>query len=330
MHGRGIDALVFQTLGQEIACLVLLPLLCNWRPKSFSLRRDAAELASFGGNLSVFRVVQNLASTMDHVSLGLFTTPAVVGLYNRAQTLLSTPRRQLVLPISQVIPTLLSRIQNDEQAFAEASTNLLKATAYVWFAFLALVIAAPSAVLVVVLGEQWDGAALIIQLLAVGEMTRVPLQMINMAETQLGHTASLRNFGLVSAPLTALALLAGSWIGGIQHGALCMAVAYAILLAALLILRTLQIRGKTPFTPLLLWRAHRKPLALCGVLILAFYAGSIAGDGFSPFAELAIVGSFGCAAIGLLLVLIRPAREELRHIISDIRGASPVKRKVAG
>jgi O-antigen/teichoic acid export membrane protein len=152
MHGRGIDALVFQTLGQEIACLVLLPLLCNWRPKSFSLRRDAAELASFGGNLSVFRVVQNLASTMDHVSLGLFTTPAVVGLYNRAQTLLSTPRRQLVLPISQVIPTLLSRIQNDEQAFAEASTNLLKATAYVWFAFLALVIAAPSAVLVVVLG----------------------------------------------------------------------------------------------------------------------------------------------------------------------------------
>ncbi|MFA5257888.1 MAG: oligosaccharide flippase family protein, partial [Opitutales bacterium] len=70
MQGRGIDALVFQTLGQELTCLVLQPFFCPWRPKSFSFKAGFPELMSFGGNLSVFRLAQNIASTMDHFSLG--------------------------------------------------------------------------------------------------------------------------------------------------------------------------------------------------------------------------------------------------------------------
>ncbi|HNX04182.1 MAG TPA: oligosaccharide flippase family protein, partial [Opitutales bacterium] len=200
LGGHGIDALVFQTLGQELTMLVILPPMSGWRPRSFSLARHGRQLFSFGGNLSVFRLVQNLSSTMDHVSLGLFTSPAVVGLYNRAQTLLSTPRRQLVLPLSQVLPTMLAQLQQEGAAFARASANIVSGSAFVWYAFLALIFAVPEPVLHFALGGQWGGAALIMQLLSIGEMARLPLMMINMAETQLGHAKSLRNFGLLSAP----------------------------------------------------------------------------------------------------------------------------------
>jgi PST family polysaccharide transporter len=334
-YGYGIDALVFQTLGQELTCLVLLPMFCNWRPHSFSLRKDAHELLSFGGNLSIFRLVQNLASTMDHVSLGLCTTPAIVGLYNRAQTLLSTPRRQLVLPLSQVMPTLLARLQENEKEFAAASANIVTASSYVWYAFLALIVAVPTPVLDLALGDQWNGAALLMQMLAIGEMARMPLMMINMAETQLGHAKSLRNFGLVSAPITAGGLLLGAWLGGIEHGALYMAMAYAIVQIGLLVMRLIQIRVDTPFTPALMWHALRGPLVFGAALTGCFNLGALAIREIGPRsglsakvlirygAALELSGALaaGGAMVGLILLFSPKARKMLRGILDDIRGA---------
>ena len=326
VYGYGIDALVFQTLGQELTCLLVLPMVCDWRPKSFKMRSSAAELVSFGGNLSVFRLVQNLASTMDHVSLGVCTTPAIVGLYNRAQTLLSTPRRQLVLPLSQVMPTLLARLQQNQERFANASANIVSASAYVWYAFLALIVAIPNPVLTLVLGDQWNGAALIMQMLAVGEMARMPLMMINMAETQLGHAKSLRNFGLVSAPLTAGGLLLGAWLGGVANGALYMAVAYAILQVGLLVMRMVQIRHDTPLTPARMARALRGPLALGAVLTMCFHLGAMPfrhhGSGVQLVAAL-VAGSLFLVAI---LVVSKRARDIIGNILGDIRGAMSSKR----
>ena len=323
LAGRGIDALVFQTLGQELTFLLILPFISGWRPRSFSLRKFGRQLFSFGGNLSIFRLVQNLSSTMDHVSLGLFTSPAVVGLYNRAQTLLSTPRRQLVLPLSQVLPTMLAQLQEEGAAFARASANIVSGSALVWFSFLALIFAAPEPVLHLCLGGQWGGAALIMQLLSIGEMARLPLMMINMAETQLGHARSLRNFGLLSAPLTAAALMLGSWLGGEEKGALYMAAAYAVLQVGLLALRMIQIGGRTPLKPGLMLRALALPLAVWAALVAAFRLGAFGGRflHIGAFGELAGAGAAGLALFALLLFLSPRSREASLRILRDVRGA---------
>jgi PST family polysaccharide transporter len=320
-YGRGIDALVFQTLGQEFTFLLLLPLFCKWRPKSFRAKTSAAELISFSGNLSVFRLVQNLASTMDHVSLGMFTNPAIVGLYNRAQTLLATPRRQLVLPLGQVMPTLLSRLQRREGVFAKASANILSATSLVWFVFLAYVIAIPDPILTIVLGEQWNGAAAIMQLLALGEMFRVPLMVVNMAETQLGHTKSLRNFGILGAPVTAGGLLFGAWLGGEEHGALYMAAAYAIVQAGLFLLRIFQIRGRTPFKPSLIGRAMAAPIIACASLSIVFRLGAGLVADYGPLAEIAAASAAGCGLFAIICATSERVRSIAGLIIKDIRGA---------
>jgi len=318
LMGRGIDALVFQTLGQELTCLVLQPFFCSWRPKSFSIKASFPQLLSFGGNLSVFRLAQNMASTMDHFSLGLFTSPAIVGLYNRAQTLFATPRRQLVLPLSQVMPTLLARLQNNEAQFARTSANLVSVSAYIWYAFLALLAAAPGPVLNLALGEQWDGAAALLRILAVGELSRLPLMLINMAETQLGRTRSLRNFALWSAPLTGVALMLGAWAGG----AIGMSIGYAIVQNLIMVLRLMQTGRSTVLTPALMWTALRGPLALGLLLTLAFGAGAWAARDMGSAAQLGAALLAGTMCCALLLVLWKRARVELTGIISDIRGAS--------
>lgn len=319
--GRGIDALVFQTLGQELTFILLLPFVSGWRPGSFHFRAEAAYFLSFGGNLSVFRIVQNLASTMDHVSLGLFTSPAVVGLYNRAQTLLSTPRRQMVTPMGQVLPTLLARLQHDKEAFARASGNIVSASSLIWYSFLALIVAVPSQVLGIALGGQWAGAARLMQILAFGEMWRLPLTVVNMAETQLGHTGSLRNFGLVSAPLTAGALLFGAWLGGVERGALYMAVAYAILQAGLLALRLFQIRNVTPLTPVRMGKALLGPLIFGICLAVIFRLGAWLSPWRGEVPELGCALFCGILAVGALLLVSVRARRMMGRIVVDVRGA---------
>ncbi len=322
LSGRGIDALVFQTLGQELTFLLLLPLFCDWRPRSFSLAVHGREIFSFGANLSVFRLVQNLASAMDHVSLGLFASPAVVGLYNRAQTLLSTPRRQMVLPLSQVLPTMLAQLQKDHAAFAKASARIVSSSSYVWFAFLALIFAVPEPILGIALGGQWGGAAPIMQLLALGEMARLPLTMINMAETQLANTKSLRNFGLISGPLTAAGLLLGAWLGGEASGALTMAAAYAVLQIGLLLLRLVQIRD-TPLRAGLLLRALAGPLLFWAGLTAVFRAGGGAGELLMGGNAGILAGAFaaGLASASAILLFSQRARGACRKGYSDIRGA---------
>ena len=319
--GRGIDSLVFQTLGQEFTFLFLLPLFCDWRPQHFWAKASARELISFGGNLSIFRLVQNLASTMDHVSLGLFTTPAIVGLYNRAQTLLSTPRRQLVLPLSQVMPTLLSRLQKKELAFARASANILSATSLVWFLFLAYVVAIPDAILAIVLGEQWNGAAVIMQLLAFGEMFRVPLMVVNMAETQLGHAKSLRNFGLLSAPITAGGLLLGAWLGGRANGALYMAAAYAILQVGLFFLRIFQIGDDTPFKPGVMLRAMFLPLIACTAFSAVFHLGAKIVSRHGPIVQVLAATMAGVILFVIVYIASRKVRLVVSSVAKDISGA---------
>jgi|GEM_PF-2733043 len=318
MRGRGIDALVFQTLGQELTCLVLQPLVCPWRPKSFNIRSGLGDLLAFGGNLSVFRLVQNMASAMDHFSLGLFTNPAIVGLYNRAQTLFATPRRQMILPISQVMPTMLARLQNNEKEFARTSANLVSASAYIWYAFLAMLVAVPGPVLNIALGEQWDGAAELLQILAIGELSRLPLMLVNMAETQLGRTKSLRNFGLWSATLMSCGLLLGAWAGG----AIGMSIAYAIVQNATLVIRLFQIGRETPLTPSLIWKALRGPLTFASLLAAAFYAGAAALRGMGNLAELGAACGAGTLVCVLFLALSPGARRLLNNLIQDIRGAS--------
>lgn len=314
LEGRGIDALVFQVMGQEICCLVLQPFFCRWRPRSFRLRSEG--LLAFGGNISFFRFVQNISSTFDHFSLGLFTNPAIVGMYNRAQTLLATPRRQLVLPLGQVVPNMLARLQGDMAAFTRACAHVMSLTNYIWFAFLALLVALPSQSLGFLLGGQWESAASMLRLLAIGEMARIPLMVLNMAETQLGRSAELRDFGLWSAPLTGLALMGGAWTGG----ALGMSLAYALVQALILALRVWRTGRETTLGFAFMWQALRGPLLLWALLIVEFCIGARLAQSETAFVQLLAAGAAGC--LGTALLLLAPSvRERVFGLFSYIRGA---------
>lgn len=317
LAGRGLDALVFQTLGQELCCLVLQPLFCRWRPRSFRISAPGANLVSFGGNLSFFRIVQNISSMFDHLSLGLFTNPAVVGLYNRAQTLFATPRRQLVQPLGQVMPPILARLQGDGPAFAAACSRLFQGTGYFWFAFLALPLAVPGPTLALVLGGQWEGAALMLRILAIGELARIPLSLLNMAETQLGRVEQLRNFALWSGPLTGLALMGGAWAGA-ETG---MSIGYAISQNLLLVIRVWQTGGDTPLGPWMFLRSMCGPMLLFLLLVPSFWFGGQLGA-----SEEALVSFFSALGTGALIImalaLFPKVRRGVREQISSFRGAS--------
>ena len=311
--GWGVDSLIFMLMGQEIAAMLLAPLFCRWRPSRPSLAGEGRRLASFGGDLSIYRLLQNLAAGMDHIALGLFTSPEVVGLYNRASTLFATPRRQVLTPFGQVVPTLLSRLQDDADAFGRTACRLLNAVGYLWFPYLALLAAAPGTALQVVLGPQWSDAAALLPIIALGEVTRLHLLLLNMAETQLGRTRSLRNFGLVSGPIVAGALIAGA-----SQGLETMVEAYAAAQVGVFVLRIIQVNRVTPLATGLVLRSLASPFLLGLLLLAAFKGAALLGAELQPVPRLGAVLLCGAAALLLYLLAWPAGRRDARMFVRTL------------
>lgn len=318
--GWGIDSLIAMLVAQEVAAVAMVPLFSRWRPGLPSVRGEGKALMAFGGDLSVFRLLQNLAASMDSIALGLFWDKETVGLYNRASALFATPRRQLLTPFAQVAPTLLSRLQGDPAAFGRTACRLLNAVAYMWFPYLALLAAVPATTLHVVLGAQWLDAAPLLPLLALGELTRLHLMLLNTAETQLGRTRSLRNFGLLSAPLMIVVLVAGA-----SAGLLWMARAYALAQLGVFVLRLIQIHGRTPLRIGDIGKSMAGPLVLGIILTGAFLGGAELAAGLSPILRLGAALVAGLAGLGAYLLLWPQGREDARllwRLLGSLRGGA--------
>ncbi len=318
LDGWGIDALIFMLAGQELVLFLLAPFFCHWRPGKPSFRGEWRRLASFGGDISLFRTFQNLAAGMDNIALGLFSNTATVGLYSRAMALFATPRRQVVIPFGQVVPTLLARLQGEPDAFARTTCRLLNTVAYAWFPYLALMAAVPGTALAVAVGPQWADAASLLPILALGELTRLHLLMVNTAEVQLGRARSLRNFGLVSSPLIAGALLLGAW-----QGLEAMVRAYAVVQVGVFILRLVQISGETPLRFGQVLKSLLNPLLFAVVLWGSFLLGGMLAEAHTAIVRL--LAALGAGAVGALLfwLLWPPCREDVRALLRTLQLMRP-------
>ncbi len=311
-QGAGIDALIFLLFGQEAAFLLMAVLAAEWRPSAPSFHGEARRLLSFGGDLSIYRMLSSFAQGLDHIALGLFWNPAVVGFYNRAQTLFATPRRQLLIPFGHVAPTHLSRLQNDPVAFASATARLFRLFAYVWFVYLALLVAIPDVVLHIVLGQKWVDTAPLVAVLAFVEVGRLHLNLLNVAETQLGRTRSLRYYGLWSSPLLALGFVVGA-----PFGPKIMAIIVAPIMTFLLLFRLLQIGSDSPLKPALILRALSFPLLLATILAVVFWVSAQSAAPYGVWAQLGAALTGGLLACGAFLIFSSSLREDISFLMKQ-------------
>jgi lipopolysaccharide exporter len=329
---RSYWALVVGSVVAQAANVALSYLFAPYRPR-VSLAK-ARELWSFSGWLTLGQIVNTLNWNLDQLLIGRFLSKTDLGFYKVGGDLAAIPTREATTPFVQVLFAGFAAVREDRPrlqeavAASQALTFAIAAPLGIGLAYVA------EPVVLLVLGEKWLPAALVIQIMAclyaiqTLTLTSQPLGLA-LGRTKLMFQRDLLVFvtripfvvgGLVLGGL--LGVVVGRFLAGLIHvGVNAWLIRQ---LAGMRVLRQLQA----------VWRTAASVAAMAGLLALA---GPFLPAGEDPgrlalrvgFQVLLGGGAYVAVHLGLWMASGRgPGAErrimELgRHALSRLAPASP-------
>lgn len=209
--GYGYWSLVAQTLTTSIMGFLLKGYATRWLPMRPRRRSETRELAVSGVDLTASSLVQYFSNNAATFMIGVRVGPGDVGLYGRAYQLVQLPM-QFVSPLLNVaVPTLIQAKKRGE----DTKHQLLRIQSIVatWVTLVLVVVSSMAPTLFrVVLGPQWEPAASIFQILAVGGVALGLSQVSYWAFLIEGKSRELLKYNLISKPMTTVFIVAGAFI----------------------------------------------------------------------------------------------------------------------
>jgi PST family polysaccharide transporter len=165
--GWGVWALVAGTLAGHAAQMVLINLVCPFRPRLAFDKQGLKECLGFGLNLTGFNIFNYFARHADNLIIGIFLGPVALGYYALAYKLMLLPRDSVTNVVARVLLPAFSRMQDDDERLAKAYLRTCGAIAFVTFPMMAGLAVVARPFVEVVLGEKWLPAVPLIWILAV-------------------------------------------------------------------------------------------------------------------------------------------------------------------
>jgi O-antigen/teichoic acid export membrane protein len=218
----GAWALIGQQLAISVVSTILLWVLSPWRPSFTYSTASLRSLGSFSFNVFATRVLFYL-NRMDAVLIGRFLGAAPLGAYSVAQHVILAPMSRLTQPIAELFFPAFSLIQDQPARIGALWLRVNRLVAALAVpSMLGLMAVAPELV-TVVLGEKWEAATPVIQILAWVGLLQA-LQKLNSSILQArDRTGVMFRYSMIvlAASLTAFVI-------GLNWGIVGVATAYAI------------------------------------------------------------------------------------------------------
>lgn len=209
--GAGVWSLVAAHLSQTALNSVLSVMARPHPVRGGWDRREALQLISFGGRVSVISFTEFLGTSLDTLVIGRVAGGASLGQYNRAYLLVSLPLERLMQGVQSVLFPAFSQIQGDRERLARVYRSALGVAAAVLVPTAAGMAVAAAPLVRVVLGDQWTLAGEILPYLAfsaVGSLLALLGAIICEATADLNRKLVLQSGHVVV--LLVLLLAAGS------------------------------------------------------------------------------------------------------------------------
>ncbi|MCB9946729.1 MAG: oligosaccharide flippase family protein [Rhodospirillaceae bacterium] len=265
--GLSYWAIVIQILVRQAALLVLRIWWSRWLPDGPATLPQARGLVSTGGNLAVFSLLTQLGHGLGVVVVGRVLGDVQAGLFLRAWNIANWPVTQVMGPLGSVLTPALARVAGVPGRLDAVHDRVLVQTAMVAVPLGATFVALAEPITLILLGEQWREATILLAALGVRAFT-VPLtSVIQWRLIASGGTAVLRRFALLAMPVTLAAYGVATQFGLAQTAAAQGALSLAV------------------FLPLLIWLAGakggpppRRTLAMLLPFVLAMAAITIAAS----------------------------------------------------
>jgi PST family polysaccharide transporter len=308
----GYASLVVAQLAMVLTGTVLAWVLCGWRPGLPVRHSGVRSMVAFGGNLTVFSVLNYGIRNLDNVLIGWRWGPHALGLYARAYQLLLFPLAQIISPLGSVAVPALSRLQHDPERYRGYYLRCVNVLAYLTIPMTIAFGVFSDEIVFVLLGPQWHAASTIFRILAISSIFQPVASTTGWVYTSLNRTKIMAKWGVLASAVILPAFAIGlPW--GPTGVALAYCIAYCIIVYPSFVI---AFRG-TPISIPDLARAIRRPMTLGAIAAVVMFLCRYL------FLPLGILPMFAISALVLALLLallIRfwpAARLDMRRLVED-------------
>jgi O-antigen/teichoic acid export membrane protein len=165
-NGGGAWALILQYSVAAAVTTMLVWIRSPWRPRFAFSRASLRDLGGFSAYMLGHRLLYYLQTNGDRFLIGRFLGTAPLGAYAIAFNTILQPASKIGGPLQRVMSPAFCRIQDEPARIAVAWSRVVRILAAVSVAPLAVLIVVAPDFVPVVLGDQWDAAIPVIQILA--------------------------------------------------------------------------------------------------------------------------------------------------------------------
>jgi len=219
----GFWALVVQGWVTVPLGLVLVWLVCPWRPGRVTSWTGTRSALKFGLNLTGFNLLNYFSRNADDVLIGWAWGAASLGLYNRAYMLMMSPITQLNAPLAKVAIPALSRLAGHDERYRDAYRRIVQKLLLLSLPLVGLLIGTADWVIELLLGPGWEGAVAIFFWLGIAALYQPLSNAIGWLFITQDRTRELRQWGLFSCLITI-----ASFLVGLPFGPVGVAASYAL------------------------------------------------------------------------------------------------------
>jgi len=238
LAGYGYWALVARPIARALCVAVGAWRGCRWRPGGPVFDDEVKSMARFGLHVVGFSVTYTVAKAVDRIALGLRYGPAEVGYYQNALTLYQSSIQLALNQVHTVGSAALSKLQAQRAALRQRYEAALSMLAFFVMPLAAVLSVTAEDVTVILLGEKWRAAGLLLRILALLGIPEVVERSQGWIHLAIGRADRWRNWGIFSFVVQIVAVLAG-----LRFGVTGVAVA-CVVASVLLALPSIQYAGR--------------------------------------------------------------------------------------
>ena len=265
--GFGVWSLIYAYLGQMILRSILAFFCHPWRPGLRFSRAAFGELLHFSGGMTIGRVANYVASNGDNLVVGRYLGADDLGIYGRAYQIMVAPAAMIGNVLEKVLFPAMVKVNHDDALLGKAFARGLALLAVVMLPVSALIFVLAPEIINLMLGPQWTGVVVPLQIMTVGLVARTSVKMSNCLMRARGVVYRWAAYYVFHA----LGIVLFAWIG--QFWGLIGASVGVVLNIILFFLIMAWLSMKSVRLP---WQTfisiYLAPLALSAVVFLGTYA----------------------------------------------------------
>jgi PST family polysaccharide transporter len=309
--GKGVWALVFQSLANAVTATMALWWVSRWRP-SFRLNfSEVRRISGYSANLTGFNLFNYFARNADYLLIGRFLGPFALGLYTLAYKLMLYPLQSITNVISRVVFPAFSEAQDDNARLRRGYLRTVSIIGMATFPMMVGLWVVASPFVTSLFGSKWQPVVPLIRIFAPLGMFQSVIATVGAIYQAKGRTDLLFRWGVASG----IIYVAG-FAFGLRWGIIGVAFTYMVLNLSLVIPSLL-----IPFA-LIDLRLKEVCRALRGPLVGSIFMGlTVLGihnvlPPMSPIVTLQLLVVLGVAAYGLASWTVN--RHEVRQVLNIV------------